>query len=194
LIPDAPSFTSIAQAIGNPRLETALRELSDFIETETHNAGFFPKRSEVRKEISQLHKKTREFEIALNRVSKSLLDLPSNAGECLLTARQAIQAISLLCNDTLSSIPAKGGVSRKPGRLICAMIVIEAWAFAKGKTPGTNETVCKICNDYWRACGGAPIGREGDPANWRRSTRGALLDQSAMRRYIQNEIKRLAIE
>jgi len=195
LVPDAPSFASIAQAIGNPQLEAALVALSQWIETDIHNAEFVPKRSEVRADLKKLKAKTREFEIALNRVSQQrLLELPISADDDLFLARQAIEAISKLCNDTLSSISPKGGVSRKPGRVTCAMIVIEAWTLAKGRSPGaSNWTVQEICNNYWLACGGEPIGSD-DPGNWRRSIADALSKQSALRRSVRSEIARLCTE
>jgi len=135
LNPDPPpSFASIAQAIGNPQLEATLVALSEWIETETHNAGFVPKRSEVRADLKKLKAKTKEFEIALNRVSKQrLLELPVSDHDALFLAERAIEAISKLCEDTVSSIPIKGGVTKKPGRVTCAMIVIKAWTIARGR-------------------------------------------------------------
>jgi hypothetical protein len=184
-----PTFARVARKIGDCRLEKTLQQLAGNVETEIHNAGFVPKRANVRAEIKQLKAKTLSFEIALNRVSKRLLDLPLDASECLPAARQAMREITTLCDKTLSIIPAKGGVAKKPGRVTCALIVIEAWTFATGLTPGANnKAVQEICNDYWRACGGQPIG-EDDPGNWRRSMTDALSNQGALRRYIRNELR-----
>jgi hypothetical protein len=73
--------------------------------------------------------------------------------------------------------------------MVCALIVIEAWTLAKGRTPGANNTTVQdICGDYWVACGGQPIGG-GDPANWRLTMKAALSNKGALRRHIRDEIR-----
>jgi hypothetical protein len=188
---ETPTFASVARKIGNLQLEGVLKELADNVMSEIAFANSALRRAEVRHEIKQLKAETRRFEIALNRVSKCLLDLPSNADECLLIARQATRASFALCEKTLSIASGKGGRPKKPGRVTCALIVIEAWACAKGKNPGANnETVQEICNDYWLACGGEPITGDDPAANWRRSMIDALSKNGALRRYIQDEFWR----
>jgi hypothetical protein len=190
--PGTPSFASIALKIGDPRLETALRELSEhWIKREVNNARFVPRRSEVRAVVSKLKNKTRGFEIALNRVSgRLLLELPATADTSFLAAREAIQAIYLLCEDTLSIIPTKGGAPKKPGAVTCAMIVIEAWASVRGGTPGhNNETAQEVCADYWRASGG----NQGDGVYaWSRHIATASRSRSKWRRIFRDEIARSA--
>jgi hypothetical protein len=198
---DAPSFAGIARKIGNPRLETALRELSEQIKRDVDLAGFFRKQFEVRDVVTQLKNKTRQFEIALNKLLvpppdgvSMLLELPVDADfSSLDAARKAIKAIYSLCEDTLSIHPAKGGAPKKPGVVTCAAIVVEAWASVRGNRPGANNrTVQEICRDYWRACGGEPIGKEDDPNNWRRPMADALASQRGLRLrpYIQDEFRR----
>jgi hypothetical protein len=188
MLDEAPSFASVARKIGNGRLEKALRELASQVEIEIRNAKSRPLRAEVRNDVKRLKAETKRFENALKRMP--LLELPSRGIECLSTARQTIHDVSAFCDTALSITSAKGGVTKKPGRITCAMIVIEAWAFVRGDPPGANNRgVQEICNDYWCACGYGTIG-EGDPSNWRRTVTEALSNQGAMRRYIRYEIRR----
>ena len=194
MLDKAPSFASVARKIGDRRLEKALQKLASNVETDIHNAKFVPVRAEVRDDLKQLKAETKRFENALNRVSQRLVDLPTTAIECLPLARQTIHEIIALCDGALSVTSAKGGATKKPGRIICALIVIEAWAFVRGDPPGANnEPVQEICDAYWCACGQEAIG-SGDPSNWRRSVTEALsADHGAMRqmrRYIYDEIRR----
>src|SRR5215472_4175924 len=70
------------------------------------------------------------------------------------------------CDRSLRVVSDKGGVGKKPGRATCAMIVIKAWAFVRGKTPGANNhEVHAICDEYWLACGCASIGRSAQLAH-----------------------------
>jgi hypothetical protein len=62
---------------------------------------------------------------------------------------------------------------RRPvvGREICAAVIVEAWKIIHGKAEPRSLQLQQACDDYWRACGGAPIG---DVENWRRSVERAL--------------------
>jgi hypothetical protein len=140
--------------------------------------------------VKALKTKASSFEKALNQISKRLLELPASAVESLPAARKVTRDIVALCDTALRNISAKGGRTKIPGRVTCALIVIEAWAFAKGKTPGANNSKTQeACEDYWRACGGQPVGK-GEPGNWRLTMADALAKESALGRYIRNEIQR----
>lgn len=181
-------FASVARKIGSRRLEKVLAQLAANIEIEVHNAKFIPKRSDARNNFTLLKGEAQRFEKALNKIS--LLDVPANAIECLPRARKSMREVSALCDVALSNVSAKPGAPKRPGRVTCALIVIEAWAFARGKPPGANSPKAQeACEDYWRACGNRPIGKEGDPGNWRRTVKDALADRSAFRRYIRDEIR-----
>ena len=206
---ERPSFESIALAIGDARLETTLRDLAcrdnldevieqgatlrktSFIEIETRLAELFPKRFKIRAEIKDLKVAAEKFGKALGPVSKLLLGLPVDADLSLLgKAREVSKEIRQLCDSTLSINPAKAGAPRIPGRLTCATIIIEAWASVRGKAPGhNNEIAQKACADYWRLCGGT--GGDGE-YTWDRYITAARKSRSNLRRYIHDEITRLA--
>jgi hypothetical protein len=180
------TFASVARKIGNRRLEKVLAQLAANVETEVHNAKHIPKRSDVRDNLKLLKGEAQRFEKALNKIS--LLDVPSAAIERLRVARKTTRDVSALYDNVLSNISVKRGPKR-PGRVTCALIVIEAWAFARGRPPGANNAKAQeACEDYWRAYGGSPIGK-GDADNWRKTIKDALADRSALRRYIRDEIQ-----
>lgn len=184
-------FANIARKIGDPRLERTLEDLAANVRNEIHNAEFVSPRADVRDDVKRLKAEARRFEIALNKVSKRMLDLPAREIDCLPKARQAMRDVIALCDKTLSTTPAKGGRSKTPGRVTCALIVIEAWIFVHHEGPGANNVDAQeVCDDYWRACGGQAIGKESDPSNWRRPITDALSGQSALRRNIRDEIRR----
>src|SRR5262249_32644736 len=63
-----------------------------------------------------------------------------------------------------------------PGKITCALIVIEAWAFVKGKPPShNNEDAQEACEAYWLACGGQ------SSAKWQWQLKLARADRSARR-------------
>jgi hypothetical protein len=185
------TFASVARKIGNPRLEKVLAQLATNVETDVHNAKSVPRRADLREDVGLLKKQAEGFEKALSRISKGfrLLALPIGAIECLPNARKTARDVTELCDEALSIISPKAGASKKPGRVTCALIVIEAWSFVHGKPPGANNAKAQeACEDYWRAYGGPPIGK-GDPGNWRRTIKSALAVRSALRRYIRDEIR-----
>jgi hypothetical protein len=167
-----------------------LEKLAVNIQNDIHNAKFVSLRSEVRSDVKQLKTNAERFEKALNRISKRLSDLPLSSLELLPYARQSIHNVIEWCDESLSIISHKGGVRKQPGRTTCAMIVIEAWTFIKGKAPrANNPKVQEICDEYWRACGCQPIGG-GDPGNWRRTMAEALQRHGRLRDLISNQIVR----
>jgi len=191
MLDEAPSFASVADKIGNRGLEKALRQLASEVGKEIRSAKSTPLRAQVRNDMKRLKAETKRFETALNCIP--LMELPMSDIDCLPQARQTIHNIIELCDTTLSMHSAKGGVRKKPGRVTCAMIVIEAWACVRGDLPGgNNKDVQEICDDYWRACGCGTIG-QGDPSNWRRTVIEALSKQSQMRRYIRHVMSRNSV-
>jgi hypothetical protein len=181
-------FASVARKIGNRRLEKVLAQLAGNVATEVHSAKHIPKLSDVRNNLKLLQGEAQRFEKALSKIS--LLDIPSVAIECVRVARKTTRDVSALSEKVLSNISVNRAVPKRPGRVTCALIVIEAWAFARGRPPGANNTKAQeACEDYWRALGGPPIGKEGDPGIWRKTLKDALPDRSALRRYIRYEIQ-----
>jgi len=191
MLDQAPSFASVAGKIGEPRLERALEELADGIRREVNFARFISLRSDVRKDVKQLRADAERLGKTLSRLSKErLLDLPFDRELELPHTRQSIRNLVEWCDKSLSVISSKGGVRRQSGRTTCAMIVIEAWTYAKGEAPrANNQKVHEICDDYWRVCGYQSIG---EPRNWRRSMDDALR-QDRLRRHYQDQIQRHTI-
>jgi hypothetical protein len=186
MLDEAPSFASVADKIGNRGLEKVLRQLASDVGKEIRFAKSTPLRAQVRSDVKRLKAETKRFETALNRIP--LMELPISKIECLPQARQTIHDIIELCDATLSKHSAKGGMRKKPGRVTCATIVIEAWTCVRGDLPGgNNKDVQQVCDGYWRACGHETV-RQGDPGNWRRTVTEALSKQSQMRRYIRHVI------
>ena len=180
-----PTFADVADGIGTRQLDKSLATLAHEVETEVHNAEFIPRLADVRRDIQSLKKQTRRLEIALSQVSTRLLHLPFGADQSLLRAREAISDISALCDKALSINRAGPGRKRPPGKITCALIVIEAWAFVKGRAPSTNnEYAQEACEAYWRACGGQPS------ANWPNTLKAARAVHSKWRQHIRSEIRR----
>jgi hypothetical protein len=180
-----PSFASVANMIGDPRLAAPLAQLKQEVRPEVHNAGFITKPRGVKRDIEWLRRDARRFEIALSRVSKRLIDLPADADQRLKKASEALGDIAELCNNSLQTISTTPGARRKPGKVTCALIVIEAFTLVKDRVPSANNySVQSACEDYWQACGG----HASDLANWGQTITTALKDQSPWRRHIRDEI------
>jgi len=178
---DAPSFASVAREIGEPRLELVLAQLARRVRIDIHNSKFVRKRSEIRSSVKKLKADARRFYRTMERVRT--FELPFYD---LRNIRRETRNVIEWCDRSLRVVSDKAGAGKKPGRATCAMIVIEAWAFVHGKTPGANNhTVHAICDEYWLACGYASIG---DPRNWRASTADALASRSRLRHFIRDEI------
>ena len=64
-----PSFASVANMIGDPRLAAPLAQLKREVRTEVHNAGFITKPREVKRDIERLRRDARRFEITLSQAS-----------------------------------------------------------------------------------------------------------------------------
>jgi len=153
---DTPSFASVARDIGEPRLEPVLAQLASHVRIDIHNAKFARKRSEIRGSVKKLKADARRFYRTMERVRTFELELPFHD---LRNVRRETRNVIEWCDRNLRVVSDKGGVGKKPGRATCAIIVIEAWAFIRGKTPGANNhTVHSICDEYWRACGCASVG------------------------------------
>jgi len=180
-------FVEVAKMIGDSRLAKPLEQLAaKEVEIEVHNASFIPipTADKLKRDIVRLRDATKRFEIARDQVSRHLLDLPSNAATALPLAKEAISQIYAMCEEALGP-PRERDRRRKPGNLTCALIVIEAWAFANGKPPSANNEQAKeACEAYWRACGGKPSG------NWQRMLKSARADRSRLRDLIQDQIRR----
>jgi hypothetical protein len=189
MLDQALSFAGIARRLGEPRLELALEELADHVRREINFARFISLRSDVRKDVQQLRTDAERLDKTLSRLSKErLLDLPFPRE--LELPHQSIHNLVEWCDKSLSVMSSKGGVRKQSGRTTCAIIVVEAWTYARGKAPrANNQKVHEICDEYWRACGCQSIG---EPRNWRRSVDDALR-QDRLRHHYQDQIQRYTI-
>jgi hypothetical protein len=189
------AFANVALKIGDRRLATVLAQLAANVKTHIHNASVIPRRSDVRADVEALKAKAEALEKALSRISKGFrfLHLPLVATEIVPRARETTSNVIGFCDKALANISVKRGAPKKPGRVVCALIVIEAWAWAHGKAPhgAHSPKALEACEDFWRACGGPPIGR-GDPDNWREAFKAALAlpTDRGLRRSIRDEIRR----
>src|SRR5262249_11919900 len=122
-----PSFASVANMIGDPRLAAPLAQLKREVRAEVDNAGFIAKPRGLKQDLEWLRRDARRFEIALSRVSKRLIDLPTDADQRLKKASEALSDIAELCNNTLRTISTTSDAARKSGRVTCALIMIEAF-------------------------------------------------------------------
>jgi hypothetical protein len=79
---------------------------------------------------------------------------------------------------------------RRPNarREICAAVIVEASKLLHGKAEHRSLSLQLACNDYWRACGGEPIGEIEDPENWRRPIKRALVADHAWIRSVLQEL------
>jgi hypothetical protein len=173
-------------------LEKALSELSVNVGRDIHNAEFISRPLDVRDHVEKLKKRAVQFEKALNKISKSLLDLHSNGVEDIPFAQDAARKMIALCDATLSVTDVKRGAPTEPGRVICALIVIEAWAAIHGKPPSANnQSAQEVCDKYWIVCGCKPIISK--LANWTHSIKVARRDRTSRRwRWVGEEMRRRA--
>jgi hypothetical protein len=194
---DSP-FIDVARAIGDPRLATVLRELARNVRTEINNAEFNPRPSDVRGALERLKARASAFQDALKRVNKYELEMPfeGHPGDtCREAAREVTPKVIAFCDRALSIINVKRGARKQSGRVTCALIVIEAWAFVHGEPPSQNNEGAKAaCDAYWRACGCHPIGKGDDIGDWRRSLLAARNISGRRRNYIRDEIRRAGIQ
>ena len=183
---DEAAFADVAKLIGDLRLAVPLAELASEIKTELHNASVMPQplAAEIRKNLEQLRSATRRFQNALDQVSSHLLELPPAVDtKDLSLAKDATSKVLVICDKALA-VHHKSGRRREPGKLTCALIVIEAWTFVIGEPPGhNNEDAQEACEAYWLACTGQPF------ATWQWPLKLARLNQSAWRRVIRDKIR-----
>ena len=151
---------------------------------------------EIRSRFLRVQAAANEMDRALNGIRDGLLWMMSKDIGDFPAIRQALRKAIEMSNGALKDIP-RGGRKRArrlagpTARVICAIVVIEAWTALRGKPRGSHNTsIGEICEKYWRACGGPRTGKEGDPENWRRPMKEALADQSSLRRYVHNELQR----
>jgi len=185
-VADVPTFADVAKLIGDPRLAEPLKELAWEIKTELHNASVMPQplAAEIRNNLQQLRAATRRFQNALDQVSSHLLELPPAVDtKDLSLAKDATSKVLVICDKALA-VHHKSGRRREPGKLTCALIVIEAWTFVIGEPPGhNNQDAQEACEAYWLACTGQPF------ATWQWPLKLARLNQSAWRRVIRDKIR-----
>jgi hypothetical protein len=185
-------FAVIANKLGDGRLEKVFRELAFHINTDIRNAKSVPLRLEIRSDFRELKAEVKRFEVAISRAGKHLLELTSTEIEYLRAARQTVDRLNGMCDRVLSDISDKGGRNKEPGRVICAVIVIESYKFTKGRFPGANnKRLQQVCDDYWVASGQETLG---DLGNWRRSLIAALALNNALRREVRDQVREWGTE
>jgi hypothetical protein len=156
-----------------------------------------PLSKELRSRFIRVQAAASEMDRALDGIRDGLLWMTCKDIDDFPAIRHALSKADEMSDRALKSIPSGGGRKRArrlavpTARVTCAIVVIEAWTAVHGKPRGGhNDSIGEICEKYWRACGGTRTGKEGDPGNWRRPMKEALADQSALRRYVQSELKR----
>jgi hypothetical protein len=174
-------------------LVKALQDLTANVGRDIRNTEFISRPIDVRSDVEKLKKRALQFEKALNNISKRLLDLHSEGIADIPLARDAAHKMILLCDATLRLTDVKRGAPKEPGKVICSIIVIEAWVAVRGRAPSANnERAQEACEKYWIGCGCEPIGKD-NPANWKRSIETARRDRTSRRwRWIGEEIRRRA--
>jgi hypothetical protein len=155
---------------------------------------------EVRSRLLRVQAAANEMDRALNDIRDGLLRMTSKDVDEFPAIRQALRKAVEMSDRALKSIP-RGGRKRArrmagpTARVTCAIVVIEAWTALRGKPRGShNVSIGEICEKYWRACGGPRTGKDGNPENWRRPTKEALADQSALRRYVHSELNAVVVQ
>ena len=73
-----PSFASVANMIGDPRLAAPLAQLKREVRTEVHNAGFITKPGGVKRDIERLRREDRKS-TRLNSSHSGESRMPSSA-------------------------------------------------------------------------------------------------------------------
>jgi hypothetical protein len=194
------ALSDVADKIGAKELAVELEELGKLIIDHQEMAEADPLARDVRIDFQGVKKAAVAMERAIDRAWKRLYWLPVDEMDKLSAARDAARAVAKLVDKASARIPRAGRkrarrIAGPNPRELCALIVIEAWTLVRGKPPGAhNLRVQEICDAYWRACGGARIGKRGDPENWRRTMGAALTDNSPMRRSIRNRLQRKMVQ
>jgi hypothetical protein len=84
--------------------------------------------------------------------------------------------------DRVAPLKNRKGRPLDAQRIHCAAVVARAWKIIHGRASKSRQ-VQEACDEYWRACGGKPIGgRSGwdEPENWRRPIDRALTADHAL--------------
>ena len=105
-------------------------------------------------------------------VTKHLIDAPPvllfDRAMPLKFAGVALLQLVRLCDE--ADIPTKGRRPSIPGRVTCALIIVEAWHMVRGRAPAhNNDEAQEVCEDYWRACGGS----KGSTIRWQKYLKDA---------------------
>jgi hypothetical protein len=185
---DRPSIADVAAKIGAEWLVKPLRELADNVGAAINNVD--PLRFDVRADFKALQSAASKFEKALDDVSRRrLLWWPIDGIDRISAARKAIKDMIDACDAALVIVPGGKGRPRVPNphhpKMVCALVVVEAWAGVNGEAPSANnENAQEACDMYWRACGGGDASK-----NWVRSLQAARQHQSGLRNLIHDCIK-----
>lgn len=154
------AFISVARKIGDPRLAGVLADHAEHhIKMEVHNDNFYRREGyslkAIRGRIQKLKKKAQQCEKALSHISSGvpLLYFPVREVHRLDALHKALHDVTATCENALALNHGKGRPPQ-PGKLTCALIIVEAWGSVRGKRPGHNNVeALALCDEYWRACG-----------------------------------------
>lgn len=156
---DGLRFLAIASAIakGPPPewLALALEHWAGFI-------GAEPVRGDVRRQGNEIIKQMREAVDTLLRWLPALALLAPNAVGAVLDALPRIMKEL----DRLNA--PRAGRPRIVQCEICAAVVLQASAMIHGAAHPRSGELMQACEDYWVACGGAPLSSNANLENWRR--------------------------
>jgi hypothetical protein len=176
-------------------LESTLEELSVEVMNDIRlHAVLYPRPSDVRCRTEFLRESAIQFKEAFNGLSEIRWRLPSTKDlKYIRVAKRAADKIIELCDLTLEINPVKPGAPSQQGRVMCAVIVVEAWAAVRGRLPGANNLDAQdACDRYWNACGCEPI-RKDKPADWNWSIAAARRERTSPRYFwIGSQIRRVA--
>jgi len=169
-------------------------ELAECIEYEQRVT--IPRRAEVRAQYRQIDKLATPFKTALDELRKNFnafLLIRCEGIDTIDSIRRGLRDLPMIMQHAEKQIePGRGRHRMKrighSARELCACVIVEAYDLEHGQAPGaTNGTVQQLCHDYWRACGGPQIGKEGDPGNWRRVLEEVIAN-TRMRDWVRSRI------
>jgi hypothetical protein len=177
-------------------LTPALMELAYTVASIGYTQENYPSCKEVRSRFLRVKAAASKMERALGGVGEGWLRIKAKDAYDLRAIRPALGKAVEISDTALKNISSRGRKRARclggpSARVICAIVVIEAWTALHGKPRGShNDSIGAICEKYWRACGGPQTGKDGDAGNWRRPMKEAFADKSALGRYIHNELQR----
>jgi hypothetical protein len=168
-----------------PLLETLAKSIKNIA---SRTAAETP-RAEVHAHFERVRVAAAQLERALNGLRNADKWMNVYEIDALHSMRQTLPDAVAACNSASDRMRKHRRSAGPAARVVCARIVIEIWALIRGKPPRGPHSpeLYEICEEYWRECGMPPIGKTGDPGNWRRPLTRALSDWRASQSFITRE-------